>query len=271
MPHTRVTTLLLLPYPNTAKFRYGFVIESRSKREISGGLIFSYIYITDMTSTRIGIFICTLCVALGGCANSLNTKAYKEDAVEYRKAADQGDAEAQCDLGVCYEVGSGVPKDEVEAVKWYRKAAEQGNAAAQSGLGGCYAYGIGVKEDAVEGVKWYRKAAEQGYANAQSELGFCYKLGMGVPEDMVEAAKWGRKAVKGYRKAAEQGNAAAQSGLGSCYELGVGVPEDKVEAYAFYNLSGSRNGTDRMAKKMTPEQIAAAKERTKDLEKEFKK
>ena len=181
-----------------------------------------------MKSITLGIIVCTLCVLLGGCPNSLNTKADKEDAVEYRKAADQGDAEAQYDLGLCYELGSGVPKDEVEAVKWYRKAAEQGNAAAQSGLGGCYAYGIGVKEDAVEGVKWYRKAAEQG-------------------------------------------NAAAQSGLGSCYELGVGVPEDKVEAYAFYNLSDSRNGTDRMAKKMTPEQIAAAKERTKELEKEFKK
>jgi TPR repeat protein len=88
---------------------------------------------------------------------------------------------------------------------------------------------------------------------------------------MVEAAKWGRKAVKGYRKAAEQGNAAAQIGLGSCYELGVGVPEDKVEAYAFYNLSGSRESTDRIAKTMKPEQIATAKERTKNLEKEFKK
>jgi TPR repeat protein len=260
-----------------------FVIESRSKREISGGLIFSYIYITDMKSTRIGILICTLCVVLGGCAsigskfdnkesaNSLNTKADKEDAVEYRKAADQGDAEAQYNLGLCYGVGSGVPKDEVEAVKWYRKAAEQGNAEAQSDLGNCYAHGTGVKMDEVEAVKWYRKAVDQGDTNAQYNLGFCYSIGSGVPKDAVMAAKWGRKAVKGYRKAAKQGNTAAQIGLGGCYAFAVGVPEDKVEAYAFYNLSDSRESTDRMAKEMTPEQIAAAKKRTKDLEKEFKK
>ena len=34
-------------------------------------------------------------------------------------------------LGVYYEQGSGIPKDQAEAVKWYRKASEQGNAAAQ--------------------------------------------------------------------------------------------------------------------------------------------
>ena len=254
---TSVIILTLLPHSRTAKFRCDFV--------------FFMLHITCMKSITLGIIVCTLCVPLGGCANPLNTKADKEDAVEYRKAADQGDAEAQYDLGLCYELGSGVPKDEVEAVKWYRKAAEQGNADAQYLLGSCYAEGTGVKMDEVEAVKWYRKAAEQGNASAQSDLGFCYSIGSGVPEDKVEALKWGRKAVKGYRKAAEQGNAAAQIGLGSCYELGVGVPEDKVEAYAFYNLSGSRKGTDRMAKKMTPEQIAAAKERTKNLEKEFKK
>ena len=43
----------------------------------------------------------------------------------YRKAAEQNDAKAQYNLGVCYDNGQGVAKDEVEAVKWYRKAAEQ--------------------------------------------------------------------------------------------------------------------------------------------------
>ena len=240
-------------------------------RNFAVTLCFFMFYITCMKSITLGILVCTLCVALGGCASSLNTKADQDDANEYRKAAEQGNADAQYNLGLCYEVGSGVPKDEVEAVKWYRKAAEQGYAEAQSNLGDSYLHGVGVKEDEVEGVKWYRKAAEQGYAEAQKGLGFCYKWGMGVPEDAVMAAKWGRKAVKGYRKAAKQGNTAAQTGLGSCYELAVGVPEDKIEAYAFYNLSDSHERTDQIAKKMKPEQIAAAKERTKELEKEFKK
>lgn len=43
-------------------------------------------------------------------------------------AAEQGDATAQFDLGTMYEHGSGVSKDDVEAVEWYRKAKELGDA-----------------------------------------------------------------------------------------------------------------------------------------------
>ena len=66
-------------------------------------------------------------------------------------------------LAVCYKNGEGVPKNEVEAVKWFRKAAEQGDADAQFYLGWAYVTnGEGVPKDEVEAVKWYRKAAEQG-------------------------------------------------------------------------------------------------------------
>ena len=44
----------------------------------------------------------------------------------YRKAADQGLAEAQYNLGVAYLEGSGVGKDRAEAAKWFRRAADQG-------------------------------------------------------------------------------------------------------------------------------------------------
>jgi len=47
------------------------------------------------------------------------------DVAEFRKAAARGDAEAQCELGVCYEYGFGVQEDLKQAVVWYRKAAEQ--------------------------------------------------------------------------------------------------------------------------------------------------
>ena len=50
----------------------------------------------------------------------------KEEAAKwYRKAADQGDADAQCNLGYCYKTGDGVTKDPVRAVELYRKAADQ--------------------------------------------------------------------------------------------------------------------------------------------------
>ena len=55
----------------------------------------------------------------------------KEAAGSYRKAADQGHAEAQFNLGVMYDEGRGVPQSDKEAAMWYRKAADQGHADAQ--------------------------------------------------------------------------------------------------------------------------------------------
>ena len=97
----------------------------------------------------------------------------KKDAeafVWYRKAAEQGHMDAQCDLGYCYINGKGVSKDEVEAMKWYRKAAEQGRADVQYWLGHCYANGQGVPKDEKEAVKWYQKAAEEGHHLAIKQL-----------------------------------------------------------------------------------------------------
>lgn len=42
--------------------------------------------------------------------------------------AEQGDAEAQCNLGVLYKNGQGVNKDFNKAFEWYKLSAEQGYA-----------------------------------------------------------------------------------------------------------------------------------------------
>jgi uncharacterized protein len=57
---------------------------------------------------------------------------------------------------------------------WYRKAAEQGNANAQNKLGLMYAFGIGTPKDGAQSLFWYRKAAEQGDASAQFAIGLMY-------------------------------------------------------------------------------------------------
>jgi len=54
-----------------------------------------------------------------------------------------------------------------QALRWFHKAADQGHANAQNNLGLCYARGAGVVQDKVEAVKWYRLAAEQGNALGQ--------------------------------------------------------------------------------------------------------
>jgi TPR repeat protein len=83
-----------------------------------------------------------------------------------------------------------VSQDYVEAVKWFRKAADQGEAVAQYNLGLMYYNSKGVPRDYVEAVKWFRKAADQGDADAQFILGLMYAKGEGVPQDYVQAHMW---------------------------------------------------------------------------------
>ena len=58
--------------------------------------------------------------------------------------------------------GRGVPQDYVEAVKWYRKAAEQGDASAQYNLGVMYYNGQGVPQDYIQAHMWLNLSAAQG-------------------------------------------------------------------------------------------------------------
>ena len=100
-------------------------------------------------------------------------------------------------LGYDYYVGqNGKPQDYAQAVKYYRLAADQGNAYAQCDLGVCYKRGCGVPQDYAQAVKYYRLAADQGYANAQFNLGFCYEEGYGVAKNLNEAIRLYRHAAE---------------------------------------------------------------------------
>ena len=66
-----------------------------------------------------------------------------------------------------YAKGRGVRQDDAQAAQWFRKAAEQGVAQAQYNLAVMYAKGRGVRQDGEQAVQWFRKAAEQGYPQAQ--------------------------------------------------------------------------------------------------------
>ena len=128
-----------------------------------------------------------------------NNKKYWQAVKHLRKAAEQGHAEAQSLLGVCYLEGKGILQDDKQAVYWFRKAAEQGDTDSQRHLGYCYYNGHGVYQDLQQAFYWYKKAAEQGHDYSQYFLGFCYEYGKGVKQDNKQASYW-------YNKAAKQGN-----------------------------------------------------------------
>jgi TPR repeat protein len=152
-----------------------------------------------------------------------------ESLQQLRKAAGEGNADAQTRLGLLYYRGRGVPQDYAEALRWSRKAADQGDAVAQFNLGFMYAKGRGeVPQDYAETAHWYRKAADQGNIDAQFNLGLMYHKGEGVPRDSVEAHMW----------------------LSLAASRAAG---DDVKKFT--------NARDLVAQKMTPRQIAEAQRR----------
>lgn len=144
---------------------------------------------------------------------------YEQGTFWRQKAAEQGHAKAQYTLGVWYYNRL----DYVQALYWLRRAVEQGLAEAQCMLGNCYKSGKGVDEDEEKALYWYQKAAEQGDAGAQRMLGNCYNSGEGVDKDEEKAVYW-------YQKAAERGDDLAQHILINCYCNGIGVKKSVSKA-----------------------------------------
>ena len=83
---------------------------------------------------------------------------------EAKSEAERGNARAQSALAACYAVLNyeGIPHDYAKARKWYEKAAAQGIAEAQFNLGLMYAKGQGVRQDLRTAKEWFSKACDNG-------------------------------------------------------------------------------------------------------------
>ena len=193
---------------------------------------------------------------------------------EWKPLAEQGDVDAQFDLGWMYDMGYGVPEDDKHAVKWYTLAAEQGDDDAQFNLGWMYFHGEGVPEKMNQrfpiALKWYTLAAEQGHDGAQNNLAYMYANGLSGTFDYKTAVKW-------YTLAAEQGNSKSQYYLGMMYYEGEGVIQDNIYAHMWGDIAasnGNENGatlTDIAARKMTYDDISAAQKLAREcLAKNYK-
>jgi len=105
------------------------------------------------------------------------------DFLKQKDAAERGDVDAQLDVAAHFEI----EKNYVEAANWLRKAAGQGDSDAQSNLGYYYLAGIGVEKDYAAAVEWLRKSAAQGNGGALLLLGGCYRDARGVSKDDIQA------------------------------------------------------------------------------------
>ena len=60
-----------------------------------------------------------------------------------------------------YLAGHWVEKDEAQAIRWLRKSAEQGDPEAQYQIGNLYRTGEGLEKNEAEAAKWLTKPSDQ--------------------------------------------------------------------------------------------------------------
>lgn len=149
----------------------------------------------------------------------------------YMQSAQQGHANAQCCVGVCYARGLGVKQDDEQAVHWYSEAAKRGSAQAQHNLG--YSYENGrkpLRKSMREANRWFRRAALRDFDLAQYSLGLSYLNGRELPHNAELANRW-------FARAAQQGCSPAQVALGYSYETGRGVAVSLPKAVELYEAA----------------------------------
>ena len=187
----------------------------------------------------------------------------------YRRAAEQGHAGAQLNLGIMYKIGEGVPEDLAEAAKWLQKAADQGKEKAkkpleqvlrqleQAGIplpspeeapapeAGAKEEDEALSEKAMAarlldtGLEEYRTAkypdAFRTFQKSANLDNVAAWFNLGTMYDLGRGVSRNLKeAFRWYKKAAHEGFAHAQFNLGQMYYLGQGVDRDKAEGFRWF-------------------------------------
>ena len=146
----------------------------------------------------------------------------------YQLAASSGSRDAQFNLAMCYEHGSGVKADTAHARHWYHLAAADNDPQAQLQLALCYTKSDEL-EDGEAAFQWFKCSADQGNADAQFQLAVRYDNGAPGTEvaDPAEALRY-------YLMAAKQGHINAQFNAGSAYAYGTGVEKDSFASNQWF-------------------------------------
>ena len=121
---------------------------------------------------------------------ALKSKDYSSAYDYFRKAAEQGHADAQNQVGEFYYEGNQVSQNAETAFQWYYAAALNGSIKGAGNLGYCFATGTGTVQNYQKAVEWLTKAAEGGDADAMVKLGVRYLNGQGVAKDERKAYQW---------------------------------------------------------------------------------
>ncbi|MEC8620983.1 MAG: tetratricopeptide repeat protein [Pseudomonadota bacterium] len=154
--------------------------------------------------------------------NAMEREHYATAFRAWKDLAEDGEAEAQNNIGYLYERGYGVKQSYTRAIEWYKKAAAQKSPEAIYNLGMLAFEGYGMRQDYFSARRYFTEAAELDLADAHYMLGLIYYQGHGLKLNHTRAKTH-------FLDAAKLGNPKGQFMVALMLQNGEGHPAAKTE------------------------------------------
>ncbi|MDE7420474.1 MAG: sel1 repeat family protein [Muribaculaceae bacterium] len=162
----------------------------------------------------------------------------------WKKASLKANVRGIANLGLCYQLGHGVERDSIDAIRLYLKSIKEGNKTLLSQrsenamksafdamlVGDCYENGIGVNKDYTKAAQFYSQAAAQGSVDGMRQAGICYLN-----------AKENSKALQYFERGASKGDLSCEYWAGKMLMGGMSVPSNKQQGVV-YLLKAAEGG-----------------------------
>ena len=154
-----------------------------------------------------------------------------------KQSAELGNAEAQYNLGYCYQAGAGVEQNQQKAIEWYLKSADLGFNDALYQMMMAYGNGNGVEQDFEKAFSYALKCAENDDGTCMFNLIGCYKDGMGTEKDLDKMLEWAIRLGKldNPENLAKSGYiTSARLELAYMYRDGNEIEQDNFKSYLWF-------------------------------------
>lgn len=167
----------------------------------------------------------------------LSQKNYEKGIPLLQKSAELGNAEAQYNLGYCYEFGLGINKDEKIATSWYQKSADQNYNNGLYAMMMAYSDGKGVQTNYDKAFEYAMKCAKNDDATCIFNVVTAYKEGIGTAIDKQKMLEWAYKIGKlqNPENLTLSGRiTSARLNLAYMYRDGIDVKKDIYQSYIWF-------------------------------------
>lgn len=167
----------------------------------------------------------------------LETQQFDKALPLLKQSAELGNAEAQYNLGYCYQAGVGVEKNQETAIEWYQKSANKGFNDALYQLMMAYGNGEGVEQDSKKSFSYALKCAENNDETCMWNVVNCYYSGMGVEKNIDKMLEWAFRLgiLENPENLAKSGYiTSARLQLAYMYRDGEDIKQDLFKSYLWF-------------------------------------